>query len=115
MSERMIIKDFIKSDLAVTSDKAAHVFDYLSEKIKKNEPVLLDFTGISVLTTAFLNIAIGELYLLGSPEDLNKFIKFDPKTISNLQYSKIKLVMQNSKEKMTPGYQERIDEVTLNG
>lgn len=113
--ERIVIRDIIKTDLAVTADKAQYLFQLLASKIKEENPVLLDFTDIRILTTAFLNIAIGELYRVEKSEILNKYISFDMDTMTNLQFSKIKMVMSNSKEKLSKKQEEEIEEVILHG
>lgn len=112
---RLVIAEIINSDLAVTSETAKLVNEKILENINHNELITLDFTGIKTLTTAFLNIAIGELYNISDPETLNRLVKFDVSTLTKLQFSKIKLVMENSKEKLTKIDDDFIDEVTLNG
>lgn len=109
--ERIIVKDIIKTDLAVTSDKANYLRSVFEDKIKRNEAIIIDFSNIKSMTTAFLNIAIGELYKLGTPEELNQYVKIDTKTLTSVQFQKVKLVMENSKRKIS---QEKIDEVSLN-
>lgn len=108
--ERIIVKDIIKTDLAVTSNKASYLKTIFEEKISKREEFIIDFSNIKNMTTAFLNIAIGELYKVGTPEELNKYIKIDTSTLTTVQYQKVKLVMENSKRKIS---QEMIDEVSL--
>lgn len=58
----LIIKDIINSDLAVSTEKGNQVFELIDSNLKANQQVILDFEGISVLITAFLNAAIGKLY-----------------------------------------------------
>lgn len=111
----IVIKDIIKTDLAVPADKAQYLFQLLASKVKEENPVLLDFTDIRILTMAFLNIAIGELYRVEKSETLNKYISFDMDTMTNLQFSKIKMVMSNSKEKLSKKQEEEIEEVILHG
>lgn len=113
--KRIVIKDVIKTDLAVTAEKAQYLFDLLTRNIKDHQSVILDFTGVRILTTAFLNIAIGELYRIEKSKVLNKYIKFDTKSMTELQFSKIKMVMSNSKEKLSKREQDEIDEVILHG
>lgn len=109
--ERIIVRDIIKTELAVTSDKAEYLKSIFESKIRNKESVIIDFSNIKNLTTAFLNVAIGELYKVGTPEELNKYIRIDGKTLTSVQFQKVKLVMDNSKRKIS---QETIDEVSLN-
>lgn len=60
--EHLIIKDIIKSELAVSTEKGNEVFELVDSYLKKNERVELDFAGITIMITAFLNAAIGRLY-----------------------------------------------------
>lgn len=60
--EHLIIKNIIKSDLAVSTEKGNEVFELVDSFLKKGESVELDFAGITVMITAFLNAAIGSLY-----------------------------------------------------
>ena len=109
--ERIVVRDIIKTELAVTSEKAEYLRSTFETKIKNKEPIIIDFSNIKNLTTAFLNVAIGELYRVGTPEELNKYIKIDGKTLTPVQFQKVKLVMDNSKRKIS---QKIIDEVSLN-
>ena len=114
-SKRIVIKDVLKTNLAVSSDKAIYISQLMHEAIEKEESIVLDFSGIKSLTTAFLNTSVGELYKDYDSELLNKYIKFDTQTLSSLQMNKVRLVMSNSKEKYSEEYKKRIDEVTLHG
>lgn len=60
--EHLIIKDIIKSELAVSTEKGNEVFELVDSFLQKNEKVELDFAGITIMITAFLNAAIGRLY-----------------------------------------------------
>ena len=59
---RLIVKDIINSELAVSTDKGDLVFKALDAKLKAKEKVIIDFKGIDLIITAFLNAAIGKLY-----------------------------------------------------
>lgn len=115
MEERLIISKLIGSNLAVSSEKASIVFEKIQSNIASNIYTTVDFTGIKSLTTAFLNIAIGELYRFKDKDTLNKLISIDVTTLSKLQFEKVKLVMENSREKYNSTLKKKIDEVTLHG
>ncbi|NSN29566.1 STAS-like domain-containing protein [Enterococcus faecalis] len=115
MAERLYISKLIKSDLAVSSDKASIVFEQLQKNLQLKVKTTIDFSNIKSLTTAFLNIAIGELYRYENKETLNEFINIDVDTLSKLQINKVKLVIENSRAKYNPELKKRIDEVTLHG
>lgn len=60
--EHLNISSIIGGDIAVSTSDGEIVFSELSKCLKGKEKVTLDFKDISVLTTAFLNAAIGQLY-----------------------------------------------------
>ncbi|MGK4184970.1 STAS-like domain-containing protein [Pediococcus pentosaceus] len=102
MKERTLnIRDEIKTPLAVTSDKAKHIFESLSFAVSNDEVIYVDFSGIETLTTAFLNIAIGQLYSISDRNILNEHIKIIGKSLTPLQRKKVQLVMDNAKTKLS--------------
>lgn len=54
--------DIINSDTAVSSDYAEMVFSKVNALLKEGKLVALDFAHITVLISAFLNVAVGKLY-----------------------------------------------------
>lgn len=69
----MILKvnDIIDSNIAVSSKKGELLLEKIKEALVKEDKVVVDFEGISDLTTAFLNVAIGHLYTSYSRVILN--------------------------------------------
>lgn len=115
MDKRIVIKNIIESDLAVSSEVGQKVLKTIETNIGNNISMDIDFTGIKSLTTAFLNVAIGELYKDRNREDLNKYVKIDARTLTRLQAQKVKMVMDNSREKYSTSLKKKIDEVALHG
>ena len=93
------IAEIINNKSAILSDTGEIVFQKIKEYVEKDEPVTLDFTGIETLTTAFLNLAIGQLYDLKPTDQLRKLVKIKKSSVSNSHLQKIGLVLTNSKEK----------------
>lgn len=62
MRVEVLIRDLIKTNFAVTTDDGNQVFDIVNQNLSNNESIILDFKGINLMTTAFLNAAIGQLY-----------------------------------------------------
>ncbi len=73
--EHLIVKDIIDSELAVTTDDGNKVYENINNALKKNNTVELDFNGISIMITAFLNSAIGRLYETYKSDFLNHHLK----------------------------------------
>lgn len=71
----LVIKDIIKGDTAVSTDDGDLVYQEIVAILKLGNPVELDFSGINIMTTAFLNAAIGQLYSAFTSEQLNSLLK----------------------------------------
>lgn len=56
------IYDKINSNIADDNKKGDFVFEEIKQAVHQKEDVLIDFSGIDVLNTAFLNNAIGKIY-----------------------------------------------------
>ncbi len=55
---KLIVKDIINSPLVVSTEKGEMVFQAIDNHLRKNESVIIDFKGIDLMITAFLNAAI---------------------------------------------------------
>ena len=71
----LIVKNIIGSDLAVSSDDGKKVYQAIIEALRREAIVELDFQGITVVITAFLNMAIGKLYQDFNGDFLNHHLK----------------------------------------
>jgi len=90
------IRDLIKVDFAVTTEDGDSVFKTLDHHFQNGEKITLDFSEIAILTTAFLNAAIGQLYSKYTSEDISSYLKLDK--ISNSDLLLVKTVIQRAKE-----------------
>lgn len=96
--KHLIIKDIIGTDLAVSTENGNKVFEIVDQHLQSKEKVELDFAGITIMITAFLNAAIGSLYSKKeyTGEFLNEHLKLE-----NVEPDDIKLfrdVIQRAKE-----------------
>lgn len=96
--KNLIIKDIIETNLAVSTENGNKVFEIIDTYLQKKEKVQLDFAGITIIITAFLNAAIGSLYSKKeyTGEFLNEYLKLE-----NVEADDIKLfrdVIQRAKE-----------------
>jgi len=96
--KRLTVKDIINSPLAVSTEKGEMVFKTINSHLQKNEKVIVDFKGIDLMITAFLNAAIGKLYgnKSYSSQFLNDHIKLDH--IEKEDISLFKDVIERAKE-----------------
>lgn len=76
--EDLIVKKVINSNIAVATDAGDKVFNQLMTEFDAGEKVRLDFDGITIISTAFLNAAIGQLYSQGKYDSnfLNNSLQF---------------------------------------
>lgn len=56
------VNEYITLNQGITSEEGMPVYEAISSKLAEGEGVTLDFEGVTFLTTAFLNVAIGALY-----------------------------------------------------
>lgn len=101
MNKTIIVSNLVSNNLAVSTESAESLFELLNNSIKNKEKVSVDFSGLKTLTTAFLNASIGDLYSKWDRDTLNDYIYLVPESLTPLQYSKVKLVMDNAKNKLS--------------
>jgi hypothetical protein len=69
---KLIVRELIDSDSAVRTDDGDLIYKNIVELFNNKNIVELDFSEINLMTTAFLNAAIGQLYSSYSGEELNQ-------------------------------------------
>lgn len=74
------VYQIVGTDICVETDDGKKVYDVICEFIRQNKPVVLSFLNITMLTSAFLNTAIGALYKDFSENDVKKFLKVEDLT-----------------------------------
>ena len=72
-SVHQIVGDFI----CVDAEDGKEVYNVLASFIQHEKPVVLSFLNVKMLTSAFLNTAIGALYGSFTEEQIKKFIKVE--------------------------------------
>ena len=73
---RIKITDVTGSNLCVSSEDGGAVFEKLNTALETDRPVELDFSGIEMVISAFLNAAIGRLVEHRSIPEINERIAF---------------------------------------
>ncbi|MCK4663680.1 MAG: STAS-like domain-containing protein [Bacteroidales bacterium] len=86
----------VGSDVAVSSEKGNEIFVQIDKALQNNVIVNLDFSNIKILTTAFLNAAIGQLYSKYKSETLKKSLRLF--NISDSDKLLLKKVTDRAKE-----------------
>ena len=64
------ISKYVTLNQGVTLEEGQKIYDMIGQSLQKGEKVELDFEGITLTTTAFLNVVLGVLYKDYSSEDL---------------------------------------------
>lgn len=88
------VADIIGSNLGVSSEDGGAVFEKLEIALKANRPIELDFSGIDLVISAFLNAAIGRLVQILEVAEIRNRIGFT--NISNDDLELIDRVLENA-------------------
>lgn len=97
----LVVKEVIGSASASTPSKAKLLLNALRNAVDSKRTTSIDFSGLSIITTAFLNSSVSKLYSLYDISDLNKYIKFDISSLTPLQKERIQMVIENAKPKLS--------------
>lgn len=75
--EKQIIDIFniIEGNFAVTTVDGETLYEIIRKNIQDQHETTLDFARISIVTTAFLNAAIGQLYRIYKSEDIKPYLR----------------------------------------
>lgn len=108
------LNDYLTLNSGVTPEEGLPVYNSIIEAFKKGNTVTLDFEGVDMLTTAFLNVVIGDLYKDYSSEKLKSMLALAH--FSEPTAKRIKKVTDNAKlfYKDENSYNKDVEEV-LNG
>lgn len=110
----MEVKDVIGGELAVSTEGGDMVYERLVKSLSSGEKVELSFKGLDLITSAFLNNAIGKLYDKFDSGTLNSSLKVvgledDDKALLHRVIRNAKLYYQNP-QKMKERYDKVLKE-----
>lgn len=91
----LLVNDYITLNKGVTPDEGEPIFKKLYESFSEGTKVILDFSGVEMMTTAFLNVAIGNLYKLYSSEQIKELLEL--KGLTTMGARQIKKVTDTAK------------------
>jgi hypothetical protein len=66
------VYDIINTEKAISTEDGNKIFERIDQSFHNGENVVVDFSGIVMLISAFLNAAIGQLYSKYKSSFLNK-------------------------------------------
>jgi|SRR5690606_17556399 len=113
--KHILLREFLNNDFAVSTEDGDKLFHEIKGYLDSNQKVSLDFDGIVVVITAFLNASIGSLYNnLYSDQFIDEHLLYENVSDSNRKY--INLVIDNAKKyfKNVDGFDKNTDDL-LNG
>jgi transcriptional regulator len=93
---KIMISEIINSPLAVSTEKGDQVFNHINRLFELKEKADLDFQGLTLIVSTFLNAAVGQLYGFYGSEYVQQNLK-----ISNLPQDNLvtlKLVTDRAKK-----------------
>ena len=91
------ISQIVQGGICVAADDGQRVYAAISEQIAKGRRVVLSFSGVTRLTTAFLNAAIGQLYGEFTEEHVRMHLA-PVRDADERQLRQLKLVVDRAKE-----------------
>ena len=89
------VNDLVSCNKGVTPDEGQPIYDKLIGIFRDGNRAVLDFDGVEMMTTAFLNVVIGNLYRTYTSDDLKGMLSFAH--VSDSTAFRIKKVTDNAK------------------
>lgn len=89
------VNDYVSCNKGVTPDEGQPIYDRLMRIFKDGNRAVLDFSGVEIATTAFLNVFIGNLYRTYTSDDLKGMLELE--NVSPSTAFRIKKVTDNAK------------------
>ncbi len=94
--ENINIYELIKNNTAISSDYGEIVFKKIIDAFNNKKKVMLNFQNLNIVTSTFLNAAIGQLYDKYNSAFLNTNLKIEK--ISKEDFELLKKVIERAKE-----------------
>lgn len=105
------IKNITESTLAVSAADGELVFNNVVEAFDKGEKVVLDFEGIDLTITAFMNASIGKLYGKYPTESIRELL--DIVNLQNEEKQLLRIVIERAKMRFNKTYPTSLDNIDL--
>lgn len=71
------VKKIVGGDSGITLQDGQQLYDVIHPALRSGEAVRIDFSGVDIIASPFLNAAIGHLLEDISPDDLNRLLQID--------------------------------------
>ena len=89
------LNDFISCQKGITHGDGEPIYERIINAFHNGDSVILDFDGVEMMTTAFLNVVIGNLYKDYTSDQLKGILSFI--NLPNAVAVRIKKVTDNAK------------------
>ncbi len=73
----MSVFEVVGSPLCVASSDGQKIYDRLSPALKDGHSIILSFRHVTILTSAFLNAAIGQLYGIFNEDQIRSLLNVE--------------------------------------
>ena len=77
------VYQIVGNPLCVSADDGLKVSEVISQFIKNKQPIILSFLNVKMLTSAFLNTAIGVLYKDFSENDIKALLTVEDLSLTD--------------------------------
>lgn len=74
---KKMVYQIVGNEICVEADDGKKVYDVICEFFNKRQPIILSFMNIKILTSSFLNTAIGVLYKDFSEDEVKTLLKVE--------------------------------------
>ena len=78
------IVGIVGSPLCVEAEDGQRVYELIKKAISEKKKITVSFLNVKMMTSAFLNTAIGQLYRDSSDDDIKTFLSVDDITDNDL-------------------------------
>ena len=103
------IRDVVGEN-CITFEAGQKVYDLIHPELRAGRVVELDFSGVRVIVSLFLNAAIGRLLEKTSSDDLTRLLKIT--NLNSTGWATLKQVVASAKEYYTdPKVREAVDRI----
>ena len=74
---RISMFEVVGSPFCVASDDGQKIYEHLNAALKTDQNVVLSFRNVTALTSAFLSVAVGQLYGMFNEEKIQALLKIE--------------------------------------
>lgn len=95
-STNVNVHDVVGSEFCISSEDGEKVYTIVEDALKSNVKVSLSFVGVEDITSAFLNVAIGQLYGKFDEDHVRTYLSISD--LARQDVSLLRRVVERAKE-----------------